>query len=125
MENKKQGTELDELIRSSMDMEDTPAFELNSSLKADLYRQEACMLHQPKTKAIALWYLPMILNFATFGLLAVMALLMIANPYLSKFTAAVCLYIGLAGIFITVLGVKRTRLKEDISIVVDRRGVIA
>lgn len=124
MGNKKKDSELDELIRSSMNMADTPSLELNSKLKATLYQQEAVMRRQASTKAISLWYLPMILNFVTFSLLAVMAFLIIANPYLSKFVAAVCLYIGLAGFFITILGVKRTKLKEEISIIVEKRGAI-
>lgn len=125
MENKKKDSELDELIRSSMNMADTPSLELNSKLKATLQQQEAVMRRQVPAKAISLWYLPMILNFVTFSLLAVMAFLIIANPYLSKFAAAVCLYIGFAGFFITILGVKRTKLKEEISIIIEKRGAIA
>lgn len=124
MENRKFDSELDKLIRSSMDMKDTPSLELNSKLKAALYQQEEVMRRQAPTKTISLWYLPMILNFVTFGLLAVMAFLIIANPYLSKFIAAICLYIGFAGFFITILGVKRTKLKEEISIIVEKRGAI-
>lgn len=124
MENKKMDSELDELIRSSMNMADTPSLELNSKLKAALYQQEAVMQRQTPAKAISLWYLPMILNFVTFCLLAVMSFLIIANPCLSKFVAAVCLYIGFAGFFITILGVKRTNLKEEITIIVEKRGAI-
>lgn len=125
MENKKKDSELEELIRSSMNMTDTPSLELNRKLKATLYQQEAVMRRQAPTKTISLWYLPMILNFVTFSLLAVMAILIIANPYLSKFVAVICLYIGFAGFFITILGVKRTKLKEEISIIVEKRGAIA
>lgn len=125
MEKNRHDTELEELIRSSMDTADIPSMELNSRLKTALYQKENVMHRQALTKSISLWYLPMILNFVTFGLLAVIALLVIANPYLSKIAAAICLYIGFAGFFITALGMKRTKLKEDIVIIIEKRGVVA
>lgn len=123
MENKNYDLELDDLIRASVDITDKPSTELNNSLKACLYQRETVLRHQTPTRAISLWYLPMILNFITFGLLAVMALLIITNPYLSKFVAGICFYLSFAGIFITVLGVKRTTFKEEITIRVQKRGV--
>lgn len=115
--------ELDEWIRSSMQQTEEPSLKLNQSLKADLYRREALLQRQKQVYAVTLWYLPMILNAVTFGMLAVLALLGISNPYLSKFMMAVCLYIGAAGIFITMLGMKRTNLKEDMTVRIQKRGV--
>lgn len=125
MENRNYDTKLDALIRSSMEITDAPSPALNNSLKAKLYQQEALLRRQMPTRSISLWYLPMILHAVTFGLLAIMSLIVIDNPYLSPFAAGLCLYIGLAGIFITVLGVKRTALKQNITIIVKKRGVIA
>ena len=67
----------------------------------------------------------MVLNLITFSLLAVFALIMVENIYLSYFAAGVCLYAGLAGILLTIVGAKRTNIKEDITIRIEKRGVLA
>ncbi|KAI4441538.1 hypothetical protein FMM80_07505 [Schaedlerella arabinosiphila] len=116
---------LDELIRASMKLADEPAPELNQRLKAALYQKEAAMKKQPATRALSLWYLPMILNLAAFAMLAAAALMVISNTYLSYFAAGICFYIGLAGVLLTIVGVKRTNMKEDITIHIRKRGVLA
>lgn len=116
---------LDELIRASMKLADEPAPELNQRLKAALYQKEAAMKKQPTTRALSLWYLPMILNLAAFAMLAAAALMVISNTYLSYFAAGICFYIGLAGVLLTIVGVKRTNMKEDITIHIRKRGVLA
>lgn len=125
MEHKNTRTELDVLIRSSMEITDTPSQELNDSLVRSLYRQEAALKRQAPMSAIPLWYVPMLLNLVTFGMLAVLSLMVISNPYLAKFAAGLCLYAGLAGILITLIGVKRTNLKEDITVRIQKRGAAA
>ena len=83
------------------------------------------MQKQPATRAFSLWYLPMILNLATFILLAIISLMLIHNTYLSYFAAGICFYIGLAGVLLTIVGVKRTNMKEDITIRIEKRGALA
>ena len=114
---------MEEAIRASMKMTEVPDPELNSKLKTALYRQEAVLGKQPAMHKISLWYLPMVLNLLTFSLLALAALLMIENIYLSYFAAGVCLYIGMAGILLTAAGVKRANIKEDNMICIEKRGV--
>lgn len=125
MRDNRSKTEIEEVIRASMKMTDVPAPELNNELKAALYEQEAVLRKQPVTHAFSLWYMPMILNLITFSLLAVLALTIIKNVYLSYFAAGVCFYVGVAGILITIIGVKRTNLKEDITIRIEKRGILA
>lgn len=125
MEYKNTRTELDGLIRSSMEITDAPSQELNDSLVQSLYRQEAAFKRQAPMNAIPLWYVPMLLNLVTFGMLAVLSLIVISNPYLSKFAAGICLYAALAGILITLIGVKRTNMKEDITVRIQKRGAAA
>lgn len=125
MENKNCDNELNELIRESMELKDTPAPELNQQLKARLYQREASLRQTAPLRSIPLWFVPMILNMATFSLLAVLALLVIPNPYLSRLIAGVCVYIGAAGILITTVGVKRTNMKEALTVHVQKRGIIA
>lgn len=125
MKNDRFNTEMDKIIRDSMKLADEPAPELNNKLKAALYQKEAAMRKQPVTRSFSLWYLPMILNFITFMMLAVSARIVISNTYLSYFAAGICFYIGLAGILLTIVGVKRTNIKEDITIHVEKRGALA
>lgn len=126
MENRKYEYEheLDELIRASMELQDAPPPELNERLIASLYKQEAVMRQNAPVRSIPLWFVPMILNFVTFSLLAVLAILVIANPYLAKLTVGICAYISIAGILITAVGVKRTNMKEVMAVHVQKRGVL-
>lgn len=117
--------EIEEMIRASMKMTDVPGPELNQKLKAALYQQEAALRKQPATHKLSLWYLPMILNLITFSLLAVLAMIMIENIYLSCFAAGICFYVVVAGILLTLVGVKRTNIKEDLAIRIEKRGVLA
>lgn len=125
MENKDYDNELSELIRTSMKLKDTPSPELNEHLKVSLYQREATLRQAASIHSISLWFVPMILNFVTFWLFAILALLVIANPYLAKLVAGICIYIGIAGILITAVGVKRTNMKEAITIRVQKRGSLA
>ena len=125
MKNDLFNTEIDEIIRASMKLADEPDPELNNKLKATLYQKEAAMRKQPTTRGFSLWYLLMILNLVTFIMLAGVALIVISNTYLSYFAAGICFYIGLAGVLLTIVGVKRTNMKEDITIRVEKRGVLA
>ena len=124
MENNNYENGLTELIRASMELEDEPSCELNIRLKAELYQKEAAMAGK-QMRSISLWYVPMVLNFILFSLFAVFALLVIANPYIAKLIAGICLYMSMAGVFITLLGVKRANLKEDVMVHIQKRGVLA
>lgn len=116
--------EIEEVIRASMKLTDVPPPELNNKLKADLHQQEFVLQKQPAMRKVSLWYLPMILNLVTFSLLALLALIMIDNAYLSYFAVGMCLYVGAAGILLTIVGVKRTNIKEDMAIRIEKRGVL-
>ena len=116
--------DMEEVIRASMKMTDIPAPELNKELKAALYQQEAVLRKQPATHSVSLWYLPMVLNLITFSLLALFALIMIENIYLSYLAAGICFYVGTAGILLTIAGVKRANIKEDIAIRIEKRGAL-
>ena len=124
MKNEFFNAEIDNIIRESVKLTDKPGTELNNKLKAELYQKEAVMARK-QTHSISLWFVPMILNFITFMMLAVVALMVINNTYLSYFVAGICSYIGLAGILLTIVGVKRTNMKEDITIHIEKRGVLA
>ncbi len=124
MRDDRSDMELEKVIRASMKMADVPAPELNDKLKAALYQQEAVLRKQTATHKLSLWYLPMVMNVITFSLLALFALIMIENSYLSYFAAGICFYVGVAGILLTVAGVKRANLKEEITIRIEKRGAL-
>ena len=107
MRDNRSNTEIEEVIRASMKLTDAPSPELNHKLKAALYQQEAILQKQPATHKLSLWYLPMVLNLITFSLLALFALIMIENIYLSYFAAGICFYIGAAGILLTIRYIRR------------------
>ena len=44
---------------------------------------------------------------------------------MSYFAAGIYLYIGLAGVLLTIVGVKRTNMKEEITIRIEKRGALA
>lgn len=117
-------TEIDEIIRASLELPDEPDPELNNKLKAVLYQEEAAMRKKPALRVLSLWYIPMILNLVTFIMLAIISLMLISNTYLAYFAAGICLYIGLTGILLTVLSVKRTNIKKDIVVRVEKRGAL-
>lgn len=125
MKDNRSNMEIEEFIQASMEMTDVPAPELNQKLKAALYQQEAVLRKQPAAHTLSLWYLPMILNLIIFSLLALGALILIQNVYLSYFATGICLYVGVAGIVLTIVGAKRTNIKEDIAIRIEKRGVLA
>lgn len=123
MGDKRLDLELEEMIRTCVKTEDVPNPELNRKLKAALYQREAVLRGHPAVRQVSLWYLPMILNLITFSLLAVLALLVIENKYLSYLAVGSCLYIGVAGILLTIVGVKRANIK-DITICIEKRGAL-
>ena len=114
--------DLDQLIRQSIKLTEQPSQELNHTVKAALYRQEAAAKTKSDTQTVSLWFLPMVLNLITFLLLAAAALISIHNMYLSYFTAGICWYAGFAGILLTAVGLKRTNLKENMTIRIQKGG---
>lgn len=125
MRDKRLNAEIEDLIRASMKMTDAPAPELNLRLKAALYQQEALLRNRPAAHQVSLWYLPMVLNGITFFLLALAALMMVENRYVSYLAVGVCCYAGVAGILLTIVGVKRANIREDFTIRIAKRGVLA
>ena len=115
-------TDFDELIRTAMQTEDQPPVQLNNTLKADLYERERLLRKTRTGKSISLWYLPMVLNLILFGLLGAAAVLLTDNLVLAVLETAGCVYMGLAGVVITAVGMRRTDLKEDTTIRIEKGG---
>lgn len=116
--------EIEKAIRASVEIADAPSPELNCKLKAVLREQEAVLQKQPAMRKLSLWYVPMVLNLLTFSLLAFLARIIIENMYLSYFVAGSCLYVGAAGILLTLVGLKRANIKEKLTVCIEKRGVL-
>ena len=65
----------------------------------------------------------MVLNLVVFAMLGAAAVLLSADPYVTALAVGGCSYMGLAGVIITVIGVKRANLREDIAINIKKGGV--
>ena len=52
MKDDQRNTNIDEIIRASMELTDEPSVELNNKIKAALYQQEAVMRKQPATRTV-------------------------------------------------------------------------
>lgn len=125
MRNDGYDTEIDRIIREAIELTDKPGADLNGKIKASLYEKERLMRKEPAARVLSVWYLPMILNLVIFLMLAIVSFMMISNTYLSYLATGICLYIGLAGILLTAVGVKRTNMKENITICIEKRGELA
>ena len=123
MKKQYDNTELDRLIRKSISRQDIPSPVLNNSLKAELYSREAAMRKTSPAKKLSLWYLPMTVNLIIFLLLGVTAFVTISNPWLAFLAAGICGYIALAGILLTVIGIRRANIKEEITVYIQKGDV--
>lgn len=125
MKKQYDNTELDRLIRKSISRQDIPSPVLNNSLKVELYSREAAMRKTSPAKKLSLWYLPMTVNLIIFLLLGVTAFVTISNPWLAFLAAGICGYIALAGILLTVIGIRRTNIKDEITAYIQKGDVTA
>lgn len=116
MAKKDFNTEFDGLIREALKTTEKPDVRLDNGLKAELYERERFLRQDRAGRSISLWYLPMVLNLILFLLLGAALVLLIDSLYLSVLAAAACAYMGIAGVVITLVGIKRTDLREEISI---------
>lgn len=116
--------EIEKAIRASVEIADAPSPELNRKLKVVLREQEAVLQKQPAMRKLSLWYVPMVLNLITFSLLAFLTRIIIENMYLAYFVAGSCLYVGAAGVLLTLVGLKRANIKEEITVRIEKRGVL-
>ena len=125
MKKEYDNTELDSLIRESISRQDIPSPVLNNSLKAELYSREAAMRKTSPAKKLSLWYLPMTVNLIIFLLLGAAAFVTISNPWLAFLAAGICGYIALAGILLTVIWIRRTNIKDEITVYIQKGDVTA
>lgn len=120
----KKDDKLDDLIRAAIKTKDVPSPQLNNDLKIKLYHKEAKIRQGTLIKDIPIWYVPMVLNVVIFSLLAVLAFIMISNQYLAIFTVGICVYFGITGVVITLVGLKRTKIKDELTLHVKKRGAL-
>lgn len=120
----KKDDKLDELIRASIKTKDVPSPQLNNDLKIKLYHKETKIRQGTLIRDIPIWYVPMVLNVLIFSLLAILAFIMITNQYLAIFTVGICVYFSITGVVITLVGLKRTNIKDELTLHVKKRGAL-
>ena len=116
-------TEFDKLLRAAVQTEDEPPVQLNNALKTELYERERLLRNRQTGRSVSVWYVPMLLNLIVFAMLGAAAALLSINPYVTALAVGACVYMGVAGVIITVIGLKRANLREDIAINVQKGGI--
>lgn len=124
-EYKKEPDALDELLERALQSDAEPGIACNNLLKSQIRQKEAEKLARGRRKKISLCYLPMIGNLLLFFMTAVMAELLAVTPLISNAIVGFSVYSMLAGIILTILGVRRTNLKENLSITMVQKGTQA
>lgn len=117
--------QLDTLIKQSLEIKETPSQKLNLQLKKELYKQKQVKKNIKETteRTVSFWFLPMILNFILFSLAAAFFFATVSNPCLLTFFILICIHASMAGILLTIIGLKRTPLKQEMSIRFKKRGI--
>ena len=101
-----------------------PPPRLTNSLKAELYARENAARREIPVRTISLWYLPMVINCIIFGLLGILSFLLISDLLLLTLAVLGCAYAAAAGIVLTVIGMKRTNMREECAIHIEKRGAL-
>lgn len=118
--------EFDALIRESAKSGQIsgPPPRLTNALKAELYARENAARRGIPVRTISLWYLPMVINCIIFGLLGILSFLLISDLLLLTLAVLGCAYAAAAGIVLTVIGMKRTNMREECAIHIEKRGAL-
>ena len=116
-------TRFDELLRAAVRTEAEPPVQLNNALKTELYERERLLRNRQTGRSVSVWYVPMLLNLIVFAMLGAAAALLSINPYVTALAVGACVYMGVAGVIITVIGLKRANLRGNIAINLQKGGV--
>lgn len=121
---------LDSKIAAVLHSDAKPSSSLNNSLKHTIREVESKREVTYNTKPItpgnalqqnyenyrkmSLWYVPMLLNFIFFVLLAILAQIMIPIALISKIVLGSCIYFAFMGIILTIWGLRHSNLKYEL-----------
>lgn len=121
---KENGDKLDELIGNSLQTKEEPDAELNILLKARLYQAENVMRQNKGQRQISLWYIPMLLNGIMFLAIAVMCRVFISDIVILSIVTTVCTYLTIAGIVLTVAGIKYSDFKTLCFVIIRKKEIL-
>lgn len=110
MHNEK-NEKLDKLIEKSIKINDKPTQSLNDSLKIRLYEQENMKKANKRIKLSHCLYFFMFLNIIFCILIGFLATILVKNIYLYSIILYIYLNWSVSGIILTLLGIKRKKLK--------------
>lgn len=98
----------------------SPAPELDAQLKARLWQRQEELDRQPDTRAVSLWWLPMVANFIVCGVPAVIFSLPIM-PLWAHLAALALAWMAVGGVVLTLIGLKMSNLKESTTILLPKK----
>lgn len=97
-----------------------PAPELDAALKAKLWQRQEQLDTQPDTRAVSLWWLPMVANFIVCGVPAVIFALPIMPlwVHLASFALA---WLAVGGVALTLISLRMADLRQATTIYLPKR----
>lgn len=117
-------SDLDHVITQALQSGEQPSAELNQRLNAALLEKEVQMLDANETKQLPLWYLPMLLNSACVVSFVLMLRIFIQNSIILQIATGLCIYLVLAGIGLTLAGMKGSNFKAHLTIERKKKAVV-
>lgn len=111
----------DAALQQALQSGDEPQAQLNALVTARLYQRQRQLQAQPKRRRISLWWLPMTANFIVCGVPAVLFSLPIM-PLAAHLAAAAFGWLAIGGIVMTVVGLKCSDLKEQLTLELPAKG---
>lgn len=97
-----------------------PAPELDAALKAKLWQRQEQLDAQPDTRAVSLWWLPMVANFIVCGVPAVIFALPIM-PLWAHLASFALGWLAVGGVALTFISLRMADLRQATTIYLPKR----
>lgn len=123
-DNHKQDS-LDDLIKQVSQTDDQPGAQLNNLLKVRVHQKEALLRADENKRKISIWYLPMLLNSLAFITLDLILHVFVRNGIVLQIINGACIYLIIAGIILTIVGIKFSNLKTAFTFEWNKGGSLA
>ena len=100
---------------------ETPPPELDAVLKAKLYQRQEQLQGEGAQRKVHLWWLPMVANLIVCGVPAAIFALPVM-PLAAHLAAFALGWLAVGGVVLTLVGLKCSDLKEQLTLVLPARG---
>lgn len=113
--------EFDGALCAALQGNEAPAPELDAVLKAKLYQRQEQLEGEGRQRRVRLWWLPMVANLIVCGVPAAIFALPIM-PLAAHLAAFALGWLALGGVVLTVVGLKCSDLKEQLTLTLPAKG---